>query len=61
MQPTPERPTIAKAIIAFVTTLSGTLITALADNGITATEWVVIGSTSIVSALGVYAVTNKRT
>lgn len=55
-----ERPTIAKAIIAFVTTLSGTLITALAENGITATEWVTIATSSLVAALAVYSVTNKR-
>lgn len=57
---TDERPTVAKAIIAGVTALSGTLTTALADAGITATEWVAIVAGTIIAAAAVYAVTNKR-
>lgn len=58
---TAEKPTLAKAIVAGVTALSGALITALADNGITATEWVTVVVATVVAAASVYAVTNKRT
>lgn len=54
-----EKPTIAKAVIAGVTTLSGTLIVALADNGITATEWVTVAAATIVAVAGVWATSNK--
>ena len=54
-----EKPTVAKAVIAGVTTLSGTLIVALADNGITATEWVTIAAATVVAVAGVWATSNK--
>jgi len=55
-----DKPTIAKAVIAGVTTLSGTLMTALADNGVTSIELVAIVSGTIVAVASVWAVTNKR-
>lgn len=57
---TDERPTIAKAVIAGVTTLSGTLMTALADYGVTSIEWVAIVAATIIAVASVWAVTNKR-
>lgn len=59
MEPTTEKPSIAKAVIAGVTALTGTLITALADNGITATEWVLVASTTVLAVAAVWATTNK--
>lgn len=56
-----EKPTVAKAVIAGVTALSGALLTAMADAGITATEWVSIVVTTVLAVAGVWAVTNKRT
>lgn len=58
---TDEKPTIAKAVVAGATALSGTLLTAMADAGITATEWVTVAATTVVAVAGVWAVTNKRT
>ena len=54
-----EKPTPAKAITAGVMALAGLLITALADAGITATEWVTIVSGTILAVAGVYVVSNK--
>ncbi len=56
---TEEKPTIAKAVIAGVTALAGSLLTALVDNGITATEWVTVTATTIVAVAAVWATTNK--
>lgn len=55
----PEKPTVAKAVVAGVTTLAALLITALADNGITATEWVTIGAGTVLAVAGVWATSNK--
>lgn len=55
----PEKPTIAKAVAAGVTALAALLITALADNGITATEWVTVVAGTIIAVSGVWATSNK--
>lgn len=55
-----EKPTIAKAVIAGVTALGATITTALAEGGVTATEWVTIVVGTVVAAASVWAVTNKR-
>lgn len=57
----PEKPTVAKAVMAGVTALAGALLTALADNGITATEWVFVGSTTVIAVAAVWATTNRPT
>lgn len=54
-----EKPTIAKAVAAGVTSLAALLITALADNGITATEWVTIGAGTVLAIAGVWMTSNK--
>lgn len=54
-----EKPTIAKAVIAGVTALAGSLVTALADNGITATEWVIVAATTALAVAAVWATSNK--
>lgn len=54
-----DRPTIAKAVVAGVTALAGTLMTALADAGITATEWVTIISSTLLAVAAVWATSNK--
>jgi hypothetical protein len=54
-----EKPTIAKAVVAGVTALAGSLVTALSDNGVTATEWVTIAATTILAVAAVWATSNK--
>jgi hypothetical protein len=54
-----KKPTPAKAVIAGVTALSSGLIIALADSGVTATEWVTIVAGTILAVAAVYAVSNE--
>lgn len=54
-----EKPTVAKAVVAGVTAIAALLITALADNGITATEWVTVAAGTILAVAGVWATSNK--
>jgi hypothetical protein len=54
-----EKPTVAKAVIAGVTTLAAGLVTALADNGITATEWVTVAAGTVLAVASVWATSNR--
>ncbi len=54
-----EKPTLAKAIIAGVTTFAAGYATATADGSITSTEWVTLAAGTVVAALAVWATTNK--
>lgn len=49
---------IAKAIVAGVTTLGGTVVTATLDGAITAVEYVLIGVATVTAFFGVWATTN---
>lgn len=49
---------IAKAIVAGVTTLGGTVVTATLDGAITAVEYVLIGVATVAAFFGVWATTN---
>lgn len=50
---------VAKAIIAAVTTLSGTVVTAAIDQTITPVEYVLIATATVAAYFGVWATTNK--
>jgi hypothetical protein len=50
--------TAAKAVVAFVTAGGGALLTAMADGGVTATEWVVVVMAAVGAAGAVWATTN---
>lgn len=49
---------IAKAIVAGVTTLGGTVVTATLDGAITSVEYVLIGVATVAAFFGVWATTN---
>ena len=51
--------TAAKAIVALVTAGGGALVTALADGGVTATEWVIVAMTAVTACGAVWATTNE--
>ena len=51
--------TAAKAVVAFITAGGGALVTAMADGGVTGTEWVIIAMTAVTAAGAVWATTNQ--
>jgi len=50
----------AKAIVAGVTAAGGTLVTALSDGSINATEWIVVVVTTVTAVGAVFGIGNAK-
>ena len=54
-------PTVAKAIAAAATAFGAAFAVAVAQDGITSSEWVTIAIATVIAAAAVWAVPNKAT